>query len=144
MDEATFGDVLDVNLKGIFFCVKAAVLWMRQTGGGVVLLLASGAGVNRPSSSVAYGSSKGGVHGLALTLAPKLEAQGIRVHDICPGSIDTAMMRHVIIEGAVAAGRSPEQALAEALLGDPTGVARVLAFLASLDADYVRGTVFTR
>jgi 3alpha(or 20beta)-hydroxysteroid dehydrogenase len=144
MDEATFDHVLDVNLKGTFLCVQAAVPWMRRTGSGVILLLASGAGVHRPSSSVAYGSSKGGVHGLTLTLTPKLAAQGIRVHDICPGTIDTAMMRHVIVEGAKVAGRSPERALAEAPMGDPTGVAKVLAFLASPDADYVRGTIFTR
>ena len=93
---------------------------------------------------MAYGSSKGGVHGLTLTLTPKLAAHGIRVHDICPGTIDTTMMRSVIVKSAEVAGRSPELALAEAPLGDPAGVARVLAFLASPDADYVRGTIFTR
>ena len=150
LDGETYGEVLDVNLKGTFFCVKAAVPRLRAgrsvrtTGGGVILLLASGAGVRGPSSSAAYGSSKGGVHGLFLTLEPRLAAQGIRVHDICPGSIDTMMMRHVIEEGARARGQSPDQALAQAALGDPEGVARILAFLASPEADYVRGTIFTR
>jgi NAD(P)-dependent dehydrogenase (short-subunit alcohol dehydrogenase family) len=144
LDEDTFSEVLDVNLKGSYLCVKTAVPWMRRAGGGVILLVASGAGVRRPSSSVAYGASKGGVHGLFLTLEPRLAAQGIRAHDVCPATIDTAMMRDVIVRGALAQGRSPEEALAAAPLGDPSGVARVLAFLASPDADYVRGTVFTR
>jgi NAD(P)-dependent dehydrogenase (short-subunit alcohol dehydrogenase family) len=144
LDGEIYGDVLDVNLKGTFFCVKAAVPRLRQSGGGVILLLASGAGVRGPSSSLAYGSSKGAVHGLFLTLEPRLAAQGIRVHDICPGGIDTAMMRHAIAEAARARGDSPDQALARATLGDPEGVARVLAFLASPEADYVRGTILTR
>jgi NAD(P)-dependent dehydrogenase (short-subunit alcohol dehydrogenase family) len=54
------------------------------------------------------------------------------------------MMRHVIAKGAQVRGTSPDQALAQATLGDPEGVARVLAFLASPEADYVRGTIFTR
>jgi NAD(P)-dependent dehydrogenase (short-subunit alcohol dehydrogenase family) len=143
LDLETYSQVLDVNLKGTFHCVKAAVPRLRQTG-GVILLLASGAGVRGPSSSVAYGSSKGGVHGLFLTLEPRLAAQGIRVHDICPGSIDTDMMRHAIVERARARGGSPDQALAQATMGDPEGVARVLAFLASPEAEYVRGTIYTR
>jgi 3alpha(or 20beta)-hydroxysteroid dehydrogenase len=144
LDGDIYGEVLDVNLKGTFFCVKAAVPRLRESGGGVILLLASGAGVRRPSSSMAYGSSKGGVHGLFLTLEPRLAAQGIRVHDICPGSIDTAMMRHAIEQGAKARGEAPDQVLARATMGDPEGVARILAFLASPEADYVRGTIFTR
>ena len=150
LDAETYSAVLDVNLKGTFHCVKAAVPRLRAgrsvrtTNGGVILLFASGADVNRPSSSMTYGSSKGGVHGLFLTLEPRLAAQGIRVHDICPGSIDTSLMRHVIVEGAKARGQAPDQALNQATLGDPEDVARVLAFLASPEADYVRGTIFTR
>lgn len=144
LDEATFRAVLDVNLVGTYLCVRHAVPYMQRVGKGVILLIASGAGVNRPSSSFAYGSSKGGVHGLALTLEARLVSLGIRVHDICPGVIDTQMMRSVIATGARIAGRSEEEALAATPFGDPRGVARVLAFLASPDADYVRGTIFTR
>lgn len=144
LDEATFRAVLDVNLVGTYLCVRHAVPHMQRVGKGVILLIASGAGVNRPSSSFAYGSSKGGVHGLALTLEARLASLGIRVHDICPSVIDTQMMRSVIATGARIAGRSEEEALAATPFGDPRGVARVLAFLASPDADYVRGTIFTR
>ena len=144
MDEALFSGVMDVNVKGAFLCVKHAVPWMRQVGGGVILLLASGAGVHGPSSSVAYGASKGAVHGMAMTLERSLAPLGIRVNDVCPGGIDTAMRREVALESARLAGQPPEEALAAAGFGDPAGLARLLAFLASPEADYVRGTVFAR
>jgi NAD(P)-dependent dehydrogenase (short-subunit alcohol dehydrogenase family) len=143
-DEAVFASVLDVNVKGTFLCAKHAVPSMRQGGGGVILLIASGAGVRGPSSSVAYGASKGGAHGFAMTLEAKLAPLGIRVNDVCPGVIDTDMMRGVISESARMAGRSADEALANTAFGDPLGLARVLAFLASPDADFVRGTIFTR
>jgi NAD(P)-dependent dehydrogenase (short-subunit alcohol dehydrogenase family) len=141
--EATFERVLDVNVKGTFLSVQAAVPHLRARG-GVILLVASGAGVRGPSSSLAYGSSKGGVHGLAMTLEAHLAPHGIRVNDVCPGAIDTEMKRENVRDTARSRGGDPEEALAGAALGDPAGVARVLAFLASPDADFVRGTVFTR
>jgi NAD(P)-dependent dehydrogenase (short-subunit alcohol dehydrogenase family) len=144
LDEATFRAVIDVNLIGTYLCVRHAAPHLQQAGNGVVLLLASGAGVRGPSSSFAYGASKGGVHGLAMTLEARLAPLGIRVNDVCPAVIDTAMMRGVVAAGARAAGRPEEEALASVSFGDPRGVARVLAFLASSDAEYVRGTVFTR
>ena len=79
-----------------------------------------------------------------MTLQPRLEPQGIRVHAICPGSIDTPLKRENVADAARAAGRAIADALTNAALGDPDGVARVLAFLASEDAEFVRGTIFTR
>jgi NAD(P)-dependent dehydrogenase (short-subunit alcohol dehydrogenase family) len=117
---------------------------IERAGGGVLLLLASGAGVRGGSSSLVYGASKGGVNGLAMTLTAQLAPRGIRLHVICPGSVDTPMKRDNIRKGALRAGRSPEDAVAASTLADPAGVARVLTFLASRDADFALGTVFTR
>ena len=144
LDEATFQRVVTVNLTGSFLMAKAVVPAMRQAGKGVIVLVASGAGVRGGSSSVAYGPSKGGVHGLAMVLEPQLAPAGIRVNDVCPGSLDTPLKRQNVIDGALAHGQDPTTALAQAKLADPIGVARILAFLASDDADYVRGSVFTR
>jgi NAD(P)-dependent dehydrogenase (short-subunit alcohol dehydrogenase family) len=144
LDLPTFERVQDINVRGTFLAVKHAVPLMRQNAGGVVLCISSGAGVRGPSSSIAYGTSKAAVHGLVMTLQPRLEPQGIRVHAICPGSIDTVLKRENVTDGARAAGRDADQALAAAHLADPDGVARVLAFLASDDAAFVRGTIFTR
>src|SRR5437868_2600885 len=78
------------------------------------------------------------------TSAPRWRRRGIRVTVVCPGGIDTPMKRQNIIDGALARGLSPVEALASHTLGDPDGVARILAFLASEDADYLLGTIFTR
>lgn len=146
LDEATFESVLDVNLKGTFLMVKAAVPHLRKATQAAILLMASEAGTKIPSSSLAYGASKGGVHGFTMTLEAQLAPHGIRVNEICPSSIATPMRIDNLVDRARAAGRDPEQARAEAIreAGDPTGVARILAFLASTDAEYVRGVIFTR
>lgn len=86
------------------------------------------------------------MNGFGITLAKRLEPRGIRVNVVCPGNIATEMKLDVIREEARLAGRDPQDAATQALgaLGDPAGVARVIAFLASSEADYVRGAVFTR
>ncbi len=144
LDLEVFERVQAVNVRGTFLAVKHAVPHIKKSGGGVVLCISSGAGVRGSSSSIAYGTSKAGVHGMVMTLQPRLEPQGIRVHAICPGNIDTKLKRDNVADAARAAGRDVPEALAAASLGDPEGVARVLAFLASDDAGYVRGTIFTR
>lgn len=139
-----FARVVDVNLTGTFLCCKHAAPAIEAAGGGVILCIASGAGVRGPSSSLAYSASKGGVQGLCYTLERQLQPRGIRVNVVCPGSLDTPLKRQNIRDGAAARGEDPEAVLAATKLGDPDGVARILAFLASHDADYLLGTVFTR
>ncbi|SRR5579883_247273 len=146
LEEDVFRGVIDINLMGTFLAVKHAVPAMQEAGKGVILCIASGAGVTSSSGSYAYGASKGGVHGLLLTLQERLEPRGIRVHTICPGEIATPLKLSAIAQAAELAGRPPDEAIAEAQerLGEPEGVARVLAFLASDEAAYVRGAIFTR
>ncbi len=138
----TWDRVMDVNLRGSFLLCKHVTPVLERSGGGVLVLVSSGAGVRGGSSSAAYGSSKGGVHGLSLVLAPQLASRGIRVNALCPGSLDTPLKMEVLKKQADLEGRRLEEMRAG--LGKPEGVGRVLAFLVSDDADYVRGTVFTR
>jgi len=146
LDEATFERVLGVNLKGMFLTVKAALPHLRKAEKGVVLLLGSRFGTKLPSSSLAYGASKGGVHGFAKTLEAQLAPHGIRVNEICSESIRTPMRIENLVNQARLAGRDPEKARAAAIedAGDPQVLASLLAFLASPDADFVRGTIYTR
>ncbi len=146
LEPSTFDRVLAVNTRGTFLTVRAALPHLRKAEKPAILLLASEAGTKIPSSSLAYGASKGGVHGFAMTLEAQLAPHGIRVNEICPSSIATPMRIDNLVDRARAAGRDPEQARAEAIkeAGDPMGIARILAFLASGDAEYVRGTVYTR
>lgn len=148
LEDDTFVRVMDVNVRGTFLAAKAAVPHLRRRGQGTILMIASGAGVRGPSSSLAYGASKGGVHGFGMTLEAQLAPLNIRVNVICPGSLATVLKLENIADGARARGQDPDAAVAHAKetgqVGDPAGVARILAFLASDDAMYVRGSIFTR
>lgn len=140
-DLATFASVIDVNLVGSFLCAKHAVPLIKKAGKGVIVLVSSGAAIGG-SSSYAYGASKGGVNALGITLANKLAADNIRVNVVMPGNIDTAMKRSVIAAERERLGPGGEQQ--QLNLGEPAGVGRILAWLASDDADYVRGMIQTR
>ncbi|MBL8130423.1 MAG: SDR family oxidoreductase [Anaerolineae bacterium] len=137
---------IDVNIKGVFLCARHAAPLLEQSGNGVMIVVASGAGVIGPSSSLAYGASKGGANGLGMTLANHLKGRNIRVNTLAPGNIVTDMKMSVEIAGAQREGRSVNDAIAKAQqeYGVPEGVARVIAFMVSPEADYLRGVVFTR
>ncbi len=139
----TWRTVMDVNVTGSFLCAKNATPLLKKAGRGVILLVSSGA-AQGGSSSYAYGSSKGGVTSLGVTLAGKLAPDHIRVNVVHPGNIRTAMKLSVIEADARMRGESAQKLTAESNLGEPEGVAKILAWLASDDADYVRGFVFTR
>ena len=144
LDVETFGHVMDANVQGMFLSVKHAAPHIKAGGGGVILCLSSGAGVRGGSSSVAYGTSKAAVHGLTYVVQPQLAPHNIRVHAICPGGIATPLKLKNVADGARSQGLSPEEAVANVRLGDPIGIGKILAWLISDEADYVRGTVFTR
>ncbi len=141
----TWKAVLDVNTTGSFLCAKYASSLMKKAGQGVIILTSSGAATGG-SSSFAYGTSKGGVNSLGIVLANALAPYGIRVNVVAPGNIDTAMKRSVIEADVTRHGKSEtlDKAVAEAHLGAPEGVARILTWLVSDEADYVRGLVSTR
>jgi 3-oxoacyl-[acyl-carrier protein] reductase len=141
-----FEAVIDVNLKGVFLCTKYAMPLFDAGGKGTVIIVGSPAGVTGPSGSIAYGASKGGVNGYGMTLARHIADRNVRVNVIAPGGINTELKLGVVAADAQKHGRSVDTALEEARqsLGDPEGVGRVIAWLASDEADYVRGTMFTR
>jgi NAD(P)-dependent dehydrogenase (short-subunit alcohol dehydrogenase family) len=141
-----FEFTMDVNVKGVFLCAKFATPLLVASGQGVVVIVASGAGVTGPSSSLAYGASKGGVNGFGMTLASQLSERGVRVNVICPGNIVTEMKLSVEVAAAQRSGAPVEEALEKAHrnYGTPEGVARIIAFMISDEADYLRGNLFTR
>lgn len=96
------------------------------------------------SSSFAYGSSKGATHGLSMVLAQRLAAYGIRVHDVCTGNVDTPLkMAQLCAAYRHDGNREPFEAAVRNLV-PPEGIAPVFTFLASDEARYVRGPIFTR
>ena len=141
----TFKKVFEINTTGSFMSAKYAAPLLRKAGKGVIVLVSSGAATGG-SSSFAYGPSKGGVHSLGIVLANALASDNIRVNVLAPGNIDTQMKRSVIAADVARKGHPEtyEKAVAESNLGTPEGMAKVLAWLASDDADYVRGVISTR
>lgn len=135
--------VLDINLKGTFLVVKHVTRHMIPAGAGTIIITSSGAGVTGGSSSYAYGSSKGGTHGLTMVLDSHLGKQGIRVNDVLPGSLDTPLKRAQVAAVRDASGDEENYGKMMDNLASPDGVASVMAFLASDEADYVRGSIRT-
>jgi 3-oxoacyl-[acyl-carrier protein] reductase len=92
IDEALFDHIYSVNVKGIFFTCKSVLPFMKKAGGGVIINLASMAGVRpRPGSSV-YASSKAAVIHMTKALAIELAPSHIRVNCINPAAVDTPML----------------------------------------------------
>lgn len=82
-----FDDVMSVNLRGTFFCCRAAFKHMKKQGGGVILNMSSVAGVQAWAGTGAYSASKHGVMALSRSLAEEGRPFGIRVSAICPGGV---------------------------------------------------------
>jgi len=135
--EASWRRVIDVNLTGSFLLLKYAVPLMQKANGGVILLVISGAGVLGGSSSLPYGSSKGGVRGLVLVAREQLRPLNIRIHAVSPSEMATNMKLGAIREMAAKAGRSAAEAEREARpgLSSPEHSAAKLIDLASAAGD---------
>jgi NAD(P)-dependent dehydrogenase (short-subunit alcohol dehydrogenase family) len=144
-DEAVWDEIIGVNLKGTFLCAKYALPLMQEKG-GVMLLIASTAGVTVASDSLAYGASKGGVRGMAFSLKQQLAPLNIRVHVVCPNDLATPLKLQAIAEIAKLQGQSPDAAIAAALpnLAAPEEVARVLVDLGSAEGENADELVFTK
>lgn len=141
LSDQVWADVISVNLTGAYLMTKHVCRHMVPAGAGVVILAASQAGVVAPSGSIAYGASKGGVHGLSLTLAAQLATDGIRVHAVCPDLVDTPLLQRSIGEGSERAPERYEPLRTQ--VAPPEGIADVIAFLASDQASHLSGAVFT-
>ncbi len=129
--------VVAVNLKGTFLCSQAVLPAMRAGGWGRIVNFSSTAGKNISTVGGAhYTSAKAGILGFTRHLAKEEAGHGITVNSVCPGLIDTEMVRTTIDdERADAYARSfPIQRL-----GEPREVAELVAFLASDRAAYITG-----
>ena len=82
--------VLNTNLRGVFYCIRAFAPVMIRQGGGHIINISSLAGKNALPNGAAYAASKWGLNGLSYSAAEELRGKNIRVSVVCPGSVDTS------------------------------------------------------
>lgn len=135
MKEADFDDVIDINLKGTFLCIKSVTRQMMKQRSGRIINVASIVGVSGNAGQANYVASKAGVIGLTKSVAQELASRNILVNAVAPGFIETDMTDEL--------NEDQQKAVLNQIplekLGSPSDVARVVRFLASDDAAYLTG-----
>jgi meso-butanediol dehydrogenase/(S,S)-butanediol dehydrogenase/diacetyl reductase len=144
-NEEEWDRLMEVNMKGLFLCSKAAIRLMRGHGGGVIVNLGSIAGMASDHGMAAYNASKAGVHGLTRSVAVDHGHEGIRCNAICPGWIMTemALEAFALADDPAAAERKAVARHPVGRLGRPEDIAAMAAWLASDDAAFATGQLFT-
>lgn len=130
---------INVNLKGVFLCMKYQInQFLAQGNGGAIVNTASVAGLVAAKGVPAYVAAKHGVVGLTKTAAVEFAKKGIRVNAVCPGGIRTEMLERALNEKPwVEKQLLKLQPIGR--LGDPAEVGKVVVFLCSDDASFVTG-----
>lgn len=137
MSQEDFDKVIDINLKGTFFCLKHASAIMLKQRRGKIINIASVVGVTGNIGQINYAASKAGVIGMTKTAARELSSRGITVNAVAPGFIQTEMTESL-------PERVKEAAIANIPLkrfGKPNEVSGAVSFLASEAANYITGQV---
>jgi len=137
--------VLAVNLTGAYLCTKYAIREMIKGGGGVVVNVASEAGLVGIKGQVAYNVSKGGMIELTRSCAVDFADKGVRVNCVCPGTTFTPLVQTAINRAPdpVAARRALEECRPLNRLGRPEEIATAILFMASDDVGYATGAVLS-
>jgi 3-oxoacyl-[acyl-carrier protein] reductase len=137
MTDDQFDSVIDVNLKGVYNCTKAVVDIMLEQHSGCILNASSIVGLYGNFGQTNYAASKFAVIGMMKTWARELGKKGIRANAICPGFIETPILKSMpqkvvqMMQDKVPLGR----------LGRPEEIANTYAWLASDEASYINGAV---
>jgi NAD(P)-dependent dehydrogenase (short-subunit alcohol dehydrogenase family) len=134
--------VQDVNLRSIFVCCKHGIPWLLENGGGSVINTASFVAVmGAATSQISYTASKGAVLALSRELGIEFARQGVRVNALCPGPVDTPLLRELYAADPAKAARRlvhlPMGRFAEA-----REIADAALFLASDESSYITASTF--
>ena len=136
--EDDWDDVMGINLKGVWFCMKHEIPAMIQAGGGAIVNTSSIAGLVGSQHSPAYAASKHGVVGLTKTAALQYAPQGIRVNCVCPAAVYSPMLETLVTRNPQVGDRllasQPNGRFAS-----PEEVAAVVTWLCSDAASFVTG-----
>ncbi|MDD5702266.1 MAG: 3-oxoacyl-[acyl-carrier-protein] reductase [Dehalococcoidales bacterium] len=137
MTDEEWDAVIDINLKGVFLCTRAALKYMLKQRWGRIINISSISGIAGNPGQVNYCAAKAGVIGITRTVAKEMASRQITVNVVAPGFIDTDMTRKI-----------PEKIKEEfnkripmGYFGSPQDVAGAVAFFASDEARYITGQV---
>ena len=139
MNSEQWNEVIDVNLKGVFHCGKAAAEIMREQGSGVILSTSSVVRLDGNIGQTNYAAAKAGVIAMTKTWAKELGSKGIRVNAVAPGFTATEMINTIppkVIDLVI-------QKTPLARIGKPEEIATAYCFLASDDASFITGQVLS-
>lgn len=139
--EETFDEVVRVNLKGVFLGCKYGIPALLRAGGGSIVNTASFVAVmGAATSQIAYTASKGAVLAMTREIAIEYARRGIRANALCPGPVDTPLLRELLADPAARARRLVHVPMGR--LAQASEIARAALYLASDESSYVNGTTF--
>ncbi|MCS7260731.1 MAG: SDR family oxidoreductase [Anaerolineae bacterium] len=144
LDEETWDRVLDTNLKGIFLVSKYVLPVMMEAKHGVVINVASVAGLVGAPDASAYAASKGGVVNLSRSMALDFAPYNIRVNCLCPGLTDTAQGDSVVKHYKPTMDPTEAKRTWQPLqrVGTAEDMAKAALYIASDDAEFMTGSIF--
>jgi len=142
MDIADWDRVLSVNLTGPMLVARAALPHLRAAGGGTIVNVSSAAGLSPLRHRTAYCASKAGLQMLSKALAMEAAAFGIRVNAVCPGAVETPLLRSSIEAepDPAAAYEAVRARYALRRIAEAEEIAAAILWLTSADSSYVTGT----
>jgi 2,5-dichloro-2,5-cyclohexadiene-1,4-diol dehydrogenase 1 len=129
--------VLDINLTGVFLCMKYQIAHMLRHGGGAIVNTASVAGARAAPNTAAYVASKHGVVGLTRSAAIDYGAHGIRANVVLPGAVNTPILRHALDDPSLSALIARSNPMGR--VGQPPEIAEAVAWLLSDASSYITG-----
>lgn len=142
-DLAAWQKVQTVNLTSVFLCCKYALTHMVAQGSGSIINTASFVALmGAATSQISYSASKGGVLSMSRELAVQFAKEGIRVNALCPGPVNTPLLRDLFAADPVQAQRRLVH-VPGGRFGEPEEIAAAVAFLASDDSTFVNASAFT-
>ena len=136
-EEEIWDNVIDINLKGVWLCMKYEILEMLKSGQGAIVNMSSVAGLKGGRVGAAYYASKHGVIGLTKAAAIEYAAQGVRINAVCPAVIKTAMTDPIFHDKDMTAMATAMHPMGR--VGRPEEVASTVLWLCSEDASFVTG-----
>lgn len=144
-DSAFYDLVMEVNVRGVFFCAQAAMRAMIPRRSGAIVNLASVSGMIGWGGSAVYSASKGAVIALTKAHAIELAPHGIRVNAVAPGSVRTPMVENNLrlLQDPVDAWRRAADLHPLGRVGEASEIAEAICFLASPRSSFVTGSILT-